>query len=498
LTNNRNNCILRCLFMKKFLIISLIIIFSAVGWPGFALGQEDPNLLRIVSLRVSPSDTSATVYWSTNYPTTGYIQFGLSNGFGNWLEDNRLELYHETVLAGLRPEQTYYFRLEAKTADDRLVVSDTYNFETQEEDDNKAPIVSDVHTSFVTGNTATFVWDSNEPADSCVYYGTSSEDLAKKRCDGNKVKVHDLTVKDLKRNALYYYQVSSKDRAGNAQYSITRNFTTNWDDDENVPDLLIYEITPFNQRSSEDVTEVKITFKTNRPVEGYLRYGDKPGRYNKKVYLAAPRDTYSEILLIELDRNTVYYYQLKLEDILGKKLDTPEFSFTTLPSNILTQAGSLGLPQEEVFNVFDQTQDFDRDGLTNAQEEEYKADTDGDGYIDGLEVAHGYNPLGPGRLGQDLSQAGMGEFAYGQARLSSLTEEQNLALDLKHQLDLYFNSRVPENQLRWHTLVNAYIYGGYPVRAIAKAIQFSGKTVHPSIPFSAWKNTSDYKNYIDR
>ncbi|MBI4592058.1 hypothetical protein HY733_01265 [Candidatus Uhrbacteria bacterium] len=56
-----------------------------------------------------------------------------------------------------------------------------------------------------------------------------------------------------------------------------------------------------------------------------------------------------------------------------------------------------------ITEVADSDEDTDEDGLTAAQEEEYATDplnpdTDGDGYLDGAEVAAGYDPNGPGRL----------------------------------------------------------------------------------------------------
>ena len=51
------------------------------------------------------------------------------------------------------------------------------------------------------------------------------------------------------------------------------------------------------------------------------------------------------------------------------------------------------------------SQDTDEDGLTSTQEDQYgtdpeNPDTDGDGYMDGAEVAEGYNPNGSGKLQQ--------------------------------------------------------------------------------------------------
>ena len=91
-------------------------------------------------------------------------------------------------------------------------------------------------------------------------------------------------------------------------------------------------------------------------------------------------------------------------------------------------------------------------------------------------------------------------FAYNKPRLPSLEEEQRLALELRQKLENNYS----KEQLKgidahnWHTITNSYIYGEYFVEAIVKAIKFGGKTVHPDIPYSVWKNAKDYLNYIDR
>ncbi|MFA6304171.1 MAG: fibronectin type III domain-containing protein [Patescibacteria group bacterium] len=479
--------------MKKILLIALILTITTWLAPGFLASAQVNNLPRIISLRISPGDKSATIYWSTNVPTTGLIKFGLTNGFGNWLGDNNLNTYHETKLSNLLSEKKYYFVLEAATFGNYKITSDIYNFTTTKANDKEAPSVTDVHTSFVTGNTATFVWKSDEAGNSCVHWNTNPNNLKNKECKNGLVKTHDITISKLKRNTLYYYQVSSKDKAGNEQYSVNFNFQTNTEDDKKVPELIIYEISPFNQNTGTSTSEIIITLKTNRPVEGEVKYGEKSKSYSKSKNLSSPRSTENSITLSNLKTNKTYYYKVELKDVLNKTLTTPEFTFTTLPQELIGP-----------YQPSDPAQDFDHDGLTNTQETTYgtdavKADTDGDGYIDGVEVAHGYNPLGLGRLGETKPTAGVaGTFAYGQARLKNLSEERRLAEELKNKLDQYFNSQIPKSTQHWYILVNSYIYGGYPVEAIAKAIKFSGKTVHPAIPWSAWQNNDDYKNYITK
>ena len=88
-----------------------------------------------------------------------------------------------------------------------------------------------------------------------------------------------------------------------------------------------------------------------------------------------------------------------------------------------------------------------------------------------------------------------GDFAYGHSRLASLEEEQALAKSLKAEIDAdYPNLQI--DAADWSTIVNSYIYGGYPVQAINRTIELGGKTVHPTIPFSSWQNSDDYQNNI--
>jgi len=61
-----------------------------------------------------------------------------------------------------------------------------------------------------------------------------------------------------------------------------------------------------------------------------------------------------------------------------------------------------------------------------------------------------------------------------------------------------FSKAVSKTKAWWYTYVNAYTYGGYTLKEIEQGVKFGGKTVHPTIPASAWRNSKDYKAYISR
>jgi hypothetical protein len=76
--------------------------------------------------------------------------------------------------------------------------------------------------------------------------------------------------------------------------------------------------------------------------------------------------------------------------------------------------------------------------------------------------------------------------------------EQAQAQKLRQELESYFGpGQIPISARNWNTIVNSYIYGGYPVPAIARAIRFGGRTVHPSIKWKFWKETDTYKTWIE-
>jgi len=84
-------------------------------------------------------------------------------------------------------------------------------------------------------------------------------------------------------------------------------------------------------------------------------------------------------------------------NIVNKKYTYNTFSFTVFTLLIVTAFSFFTFADDTELTLFE---DFDRDGLSNSEEEMLgtdakKADTDGDGYSDGVEVESGYNPLIP-------------------------------------------------------------------------------------------------------
>ncbi|MEK7639702.1 MAG: glycosyl hydrolase [Patescibacteria group bacterium] len=79
---------------------------------------------------------------------------------------------------------------------------------------------------------------------------------------------------------------------------------------------------------------------------------------------------------------------------------------------------------------------------------------------------------------------------YGKKRLSPISREATKATELKNRIAKSYKTAAKKSVAirTWQKLVNAYIYGGYPVSAIARQIDTPSKViVHATKPYSQWK-----------
>lgn len=77
--------------------------------------------------------TTATVVWVTDEPTSGRMEYGLTTGYGaTSAQQTELTYYHTATLTGLTPGTTYHFRAQAEDANDNTANSTDTTFTTLE------------------------------------------------------------------------------------------------------------------------------------------------------------------------------------------------------------------------------------------------------------------------------------------------------------------------------------------------------------------------------
>lgn len=137
---------------------------------------------------------------------------------------------------------------------DYTVDTDTYNdwtFATgngmpQNQDmgvpDTTPPQISNVQAVAVTYFNAAVEWDTDEPADSVLEYGTETDNYTVTLSDANLLNAHSIVLPGLTMNTIYYFRVKSTDEAGNTAVSDEYTFTT-----QHIKDVIsLYSIFALN------------------------------------------------------------------------------------------------------------------------------------------------------------------------------------------------------------------------------------------------------------
>lgn len=83
-------------------------------------------------------------------------------------------------------------------------------------------------------------------------------------------------------------------------------------------------------------------------------------------------------------------------------------------------------------------------------------------------------------------------YAYDKPRIN-VTDEAARARELREALQLQYDyPKLGITSGAWGELVKAYVYGGYPVDAIAKSIRSGWRTVNLDASYEEWKTSPDY------
>ncbi len=92
-------------------------------------------------------------------------------------------------------------------------------------DDTTPPVITNVQST-ATGDSAVITWDTDEPSDSLVMYGTVQNDYLYSEGNTDLVTSHSILLTGLAPSTTYYYIVSSADAIGNSADSSEYSFTT--------------------------------------------------------------------------------------------------------------------------------------------------------------------------------------------------------------------------------------------------------------------------------
>jgi peptidoglycan/xylan/chitin deacetylase (PgdA/CDA1 family) len=173
------------------------------------------------------SDSSATVSWTTDEPSTSGVGYGTMTPYGSTTTtDTSLVTTHSATLTGLTGNTTYHYQITSADAAANSTSSLDATFTTGTTPDTTAPVISNVASSSITQTTATLTWLTDEPSTSQIAYGSSTTYDKSSVVTTVLSASHSVVLTGLTAGMTYHYQVVSTDAAGNITQSTDYTFTT--------------------------------------------------------------------------------------------------------------------------------------------------------------------------------------------------------------------------------------------------------------------------------
>lgn len=181
-------------------------------------------------------DGSFKVCWETNDRATSQVLYGLNTNYNSSSAQNTtLTKFHEITVTGLNPQAAYFFKAVSTTPASTSGIATT-----QYPNWTSSLSIPDVGADTNAAGSMKIIWNTDLPATSQLFYGTTLSTTNNTALDSNYVTYHSATVTGIGIDQTYYYKVRS---------TRVHNFTTL------TVDSAIYSFTS----SKEKLVELTVT-----------------------------------------------------------------------------------------------------------------------------------------------------------------------------------------------------------------------------------------------
>ena len=297
----------------------------------------------ISSVIVASSDrSSAVITWDTDETASSQVEYGVNADLsGSSLTTLQTEkvLNHITVLTGLTPDISYYYRVISADVAGNSAQSAIGSFETISGD--KPVITFDETTqgpseanSSLGDHTASVTFSASSNAFFSVVYeasGIEPESYTQEYGVPSLVTANQnstISLAGLEENTTYYYKLRARDIYGNiGESSSAYSFTTTTD---TTPPVITFD--PSTDVTVTDSTAT-ITWTTDEVATSRVDYGTDTsyGSYEEN----ANYNIDHSITLSNLTPSTTYHFKITSVDgsISANSVETEDYIFTTLASS---------------------------------------------------------------------------------------------------------------------------------------------------------------------
>jgi len=298
--------------------------------------DHEPPIIT-VSPTVTWTDQTAVVRWGTDELATSRVDWA-GGGQEDFVEDNTLVRDHSLTLTGLQPRTAYGFQITSVDAAGSATVwgstaakprADTAakplqppggagSFVTDNFPDAQPPvIIAGPAVRARTASSVTIEWETDEPADSQVRFGTS-EELGEVVSAAPDVQVHQMTLTNLEPGPQkYYYVVISTDPSGNGPAESSLAVTTPAAEVDLAPPWFAVE----PEVLSTTEREVVIGWETDEAASARVEYWAGDGEpLTRQV---ARQQTRHQVPLTNLEGDTEYQVRVFVTDASQNQVQAP-------------------------------------------------------------------------------------------------------------------------------------------------------------------------------
>lgn len=213
---------------------------------------SDRTAPSISGVTASPSTTGATITWNTNESTVGQVFYGTTTSYGS---SSTLEVTpstsHSATLSGLTPSTTYHYQIHVTDGAGNGATTTDATFTTTGLP--VAPVITNTNATPTGTSTATVTWNTDTPASSQVFYGTTTSYGSSSTLNTTGSTTHSVNLSGLTQATLYHVQVQSANSVGT---TTSADFTFTTDSSATSTPLAVTSVDAVQTNATADDTFV--------------------------------------------------------------------------------------------------------------------------------------------------------------------------------------------------------------------------------------------------
>jgi hypothetical protein len=169
---------------------------ALLGGAGFASGQAISSVTA-----TTVTNNSATITWTTDIASSSLVNYGATAIYGSSSTiDPTLVMAHSVTLNGLSQNSLYNFDVVSGTGG-TTTTSANFRFATL----SSSPVIADLNVIFITSNSVTINWTTDQPSSAMVNYGTTSSYDSSSPFFSTPAIAHSVTLSGLAPNTVYQH-----------------------------------------------------------------------------------------------------------------------------------------------------------------------------------------------------------------------------------------------------------------------------------------------------